>query len=83
MAFVEIGVIYDLIPAEIEGDEPTFVALEGWHVDSLEPLEGAEPFLVTPTTASHGFAGVPDSQVYRYKFENKYQAKNFIKDSVI
>jgi hypothetical protein len=72
MDISEIGLIYDMTNPE----EP--IALEGWHVNTLQPIDGAEEFLITVNSPSHGFFGVPDNQVYHYRFESKEQAKLYI-----
>lgn len=70
MAIVQIGTIYDLT------DPANPVAKPGWHVDSLQPIEGAEDYLITPATPNHFFSGVEIS--YRYRFDNEIQANQFI-----
>jgi hypothetical protein len=62
MDIKELGTLYD-----------NELALPGWHVDSLQPIEGADSYRITPGSPSHGFAGVPDSDVYRYRFDNQEQ----------
>jgi hypothetical protein len=54
------------------------LALTGWHADSLQPIEGADSYLVTPASPSHGFAGVPDSEIYRYRFDNQEQFRALV-----
>lgn len=54
------------------------VALEGWHVNTLQPIPNAEEFLVTVNSPSFGFLGVPQEQVLYYVFESKEQADSFI-----
>ncbi|WP_396180154.1 hypothetical protein [Flavobacterium sp.] len=54
------------------------LALPGWHVDSLQPIEGADSYLVTPASPSHGFAGVPDLEVYRYRFDSQEQFRALV-----
>lgn len=82
MDIVQVGVIYNFIPAEVEGEPPAQVALPGWHVDSLQPITGAEEFLITVSTPRHGFAGVPDSDVLRYKFDSKEQFESLLAEAV-
>jgi hypothetical protein len=67
MDIKELGTLYD---NEVE--------LPGWHVDSLQPIEGADSHLVMPASPSHGFAGVPDSEVYRYRFDNQEQFRALV-----
>ena len=67
MDIKELGTLYD-----------NEVALPGWHVDSLQQIEGADSYLITPGSPSHGFAGVPDSEVYRYRFDNPEQFRALV-----
>jgi hypothetical protein len=76
MDFVEIGLIYD------RTDQENPVARDGWHVDSLQRIVGAEQFLVTPSSPAHGFAGVPDPDVFRYKFDSKEQFESLLAAAV-
>ena len=78
MDYYEIGLMYDLANPE----EP--VALEGWYVNSLQLIEGAEEFLIVVNSPSHGFFGVPDSEVHYYKFDSQEQAQSFLnKEGVV
>lgn len=61
---------------DAEGN-PIIEAVDGVHIDTLEAIEGADAFLVTPATPQHGFAGVPLDQVFRYKFPNEEAYKPF------
>lgn len=70
MAYVQIGVIYD------ETDQENPLAIDGWHVDSLEPIEGAEAFLIDPSQPRHQFAGV--EHCFKYKFDSKEQADEYL-----
>jgi hypothetical protein len=72
MDISEIGLIYNMANPE----EP--VALEGWHVNTLQPIDGAEEFLIVVNSPSHGFFGVPNESVYHYKFSSKEQAQMFL-----
>lgn len=66
---VRLGTLYNLSNPE----NP--IPLSGYHVDSLIRLIGADSYLITPSTPTHEFAGVP---TFRYKFNNKAQADTFI-----
>lgn len=70
MTIVQIGLIYDT------SDPENPVLLDGWHVDSLQPIKGAEAFLINPSNPKHGFAGV--DFCYKYKFSSKEQAKEYL-----
>ena len=72
MDIVTIGLIYDMTNPE------DMVALEGWHVDSIQQILGAEAFLTKPATPRHVFAGVSNEDVYRYRFESEKQATLFL-----
>ncbi len=75
MSIVELGFLYD------ETDPKNPVKLEGWHVDSLEAIPGADDFLIKPDSPKHGFLGV--ESCFKYRFYNKAHAQLFIKDLVI
>lgn len=72
MDISEIGLIYNMTNPE----EP--VALEGWHVNTLQSIDGAEAFLITVNSPRHGFFGVPDENVYHYRFDSREQAHTFL-----
>lgn len=61
-----------------EDDNPILEVVDGYHVDSLAPIEGADDFLTTPATPQHGFLGVPLGDVYRYKFNDEAHYHEFV-----
>jgi len=70
MAYDEIGLMYDLTAPE----NP--VAREGWHVNVIGAIEGADEFIVTPATPSRVFAGNPPMTCY--KFNSKAHFESFL-----
>lgn len=69
---VQVGLIFD----KTDPERP--VALDGWHIDWLQPIPNAEAFLIAVGTPCHGFLGVPDAQVYRYRFDSELQARSVL-----
>lgn len=61
-----------------ENDDPIFETVDGYHIDSLEPIDGAGDCLIYPATPYHGFAGVPLEDVYRYKFDDEAHFHEFV-----
>lgn len=72
MDISEIGLIYDMTNPE----NP--VALDGWHVNTLQPIVDAEQYLVAPNTPKFGVLGVPNNEVYHYRFESQNQADSYL-----
>lgn len=70
MAYDEIGLMYDL------ADPENPVAREGWHVNVIGSIEGANEFIVTPATPSRVFAGNPPMTCY--KFNDKAHFESFL-----
>jgi len=50
--------------------------LPGWHVNSIEPIVGAEAFLVTPENHFRKFSGV--AEFYCYRFDSKQHALDYL-----
>ena len=69
MDIARIGLMYD------NTDPENPVVLEGWHVNTLQPIANAELFLVEVNSPSFGFLGVPQSQVIYYRFDSEEQAE--------
>lgn len=67
-----IGTIYK---GNHKSFKPNFVRLEGFHVNSLAPLEGCEMFEVSPETPSKIFL---NEKTYFYCFENEAQFKQLV-----
>jgi hypothetical protein len=75
-----IGVIYtDTGEQDSEGN-PIFASLEGFHVNTLEPIEGADAHLVTPNPHSRVFAGIPIENHIFYRFLDEAQYREFLKE---
>lgn len=68
-----IGTIYDI--DSTDPDNQTATPVDGWHVNSTEPLEGLDDYLVTPTVPRVVFAGV---DTWFYSFESEMQAKELL-----
>jgi hypothetical protein len=65
MSLVIIGKLY-----KISGDEenPTATELDGWHVNSTEPVAEWDNYQVSPEAPKMVFAGV---ETYHYRFKDK------------
>jgi hypothetical protein len=75
-----IGVIYtDTGKVDSDGN-PILAPLGGFHVNTLEPIEGADAHLVTPNPHSRVFSGVPIEQHLFYRFVDEAQYKGFTKE---
>lgn len=72
MDISRIGLMFD------NTDPENPVALEGWHINTLQPIPNAEAFLVTVNSPSFGFLGVPQEQVLYYVFESEEQAESYL-----
>lgn len=68
--YEEIGVIHDIDTTDPE--TPIITALDGWHVNTTEPVPEWEQYLVTPTTPRQIFAGLP-TVCYRFPDEATYR----------
>lgn len=62
-----IGKIYDISG---DAENPTVIELEGWHVNSTEPVAEWEQWLVEPSHKRRVFAG---ADTYCYKFDSEQQ----------
>jgi len=60
-----------------ENDNHILETVDGYHIDTLESIEGAEDYLVYPVTPHHGFAGVALDDVYRYRFPTEADYEPF------
>ena len=69
MSLVIIGKLY-----KISGDEenPTVTELDGWHVNSTEPVAEWEQWLIPHVPPRPVFSGV---DTYCYKFDSEEQFK--------
>lgn len=65
-----IGTMYDIT------DPANPVAKTGWHVNTDEPIAGADVFTVHPETPRRVFSGNPP--MYCYKFDSKEHADSFL-----
>ena len=68
-----IGTIYNLDFTDPENVITT--PLDGYHVNTTEPVEGLEAYLVEPTVPRRVFAG---HATYCYKFENEVEARRLL-----
>ena len=72
-----IGLIYT-DTGEVDSEEnPILAPLEGYHVNTLEPIEGADTHLVTPNPHSRVFSGVPIENHFFYRFVDEAQYREF------
>lgn len=80
-----IGTIYDVDNTDPENPISTPVA--GFHVNTDQPITGADEYLVTPTTPRRVFAGgnagvvtifyaFPDEDTFKSFFPGLYSPKN-------
>lgn len=70
MVYDEIGLIYDI--TDPENPAP----MDGWHVNVIGSIVGADAFIVTPSSPSRVFAGAPTMTCY--KFNDKAHFKSFL-----
>ena len=49
-----------------------------YHVNALEPIEGADDYIVTPNPHSRVFSGVPIEQHLFYRFVDEAQYREFV-----
>lgn len=70
-----IGHVYD------ETDPENPILQPGWHVNSIEPIPGAEDFLVFPVQPKREFLGVNDC--HRYRFESKEQFEQYFPNAEV
>lgn len=71
---IRLGTLYDLS----NPDNP--IKLEGYHVDSIVKIKGADKYLITPSSPMHKFAG---AETFHYKFNSIDDANKFLTDEVI
>ena len=64
MALDIIGLIH------VINEDDTVTAIDGWHVNSAEPVAEWEQWLVTPQQQRRVFA---DADTYCYKFDSEEQ----------
>lgn len=79
MTYDLLGVLYTQPVLDDEGEileEAT--PLQGWHLNTTEPLEGLDEYLVTPTVPRRVFAGV---NTYFYIFESEAQCRELVPDA--
>ena len=60
---------FDIIGTMYDGE----VALAGWHVNSLQPILGAEDFEVYPNSPSRVYAGEPKQCYYVFDSEAHFK----------
>ena len=73
-----IGLIYT-DTGEVDGEGNAILApLEGYHVNALEAIEGADDYIVTPNPHSRVFSGVPIEQHLFYRFVDEAQYRQFV-----
>jgi hypothetical protein len=73
-----IGLIYT-DTGEVDGEgNPILAPLDGFHVNTLEAIEGADDYIVTPNPHSRVFSGVPIEQHLFYRFESEEQYREFV-----
>jgi len=72
-----IGTMYDLDTTDPEN--PVSTPIAGYHVNTDQPIIGAEEYRVTPATPSRVFAGVdtlfysfPDEDAFKVVFPELY-----------
>jgi hypothetical protein len=53
-------------------------ALDGFHLNTTEPLEGLDSYQFTPTVPRQVFAG---TETYFYAFESETQAKELVPEA--
>jgi hypothetical protein len=68
-----IGTIYDIDRTDPEN--PVSTPLDGFHINTTQPLQGLDDYLVEPEVPQQVFAGVV---TYHYRFDNEQQAKDLI-----
>lgn len=72
MDIIKIGLMFD------NTDPLNPIQLVGWHVNTLQPILGAEEYLIVPLNPKFGVLGVPNNLVYHYKFESQSQADSYL-----
>lgn len=73
MVYDEIGLIYDM------ADPESPQAMDGWHVNVIGSILGADAFIVAPSSPSRVFAGAPAMNCY--KFNNKAHFESFLAEA--
>jgi hypothetical protein len=79
MNYQILGTLYTRPELDAEGElitEP--VQLEGFHVNTDEPIDGLVDYIVTPTIPRVVFAGI---ETYHYKFDSEEQARELVPDA--
>lgn len=69
-----IGKIYNIDATD--QDNPVATELDGWHVNSSEPLPDLDQYRVYPVTPRRVFMGT--DTVYCYQFESESQANELL-----
>ena len=82
MTYDLIGTIYKtsgVMLTDEEGNEyPEMVALEGYHVNTLPPLdEKLEKFIVVPSTLSRVFAGRDDTICLKFSSRDEWLSQGY------
>ena len=73
-----IGLIY-IETGEVDSEgNPILAPLDGFHVNTLEAIEGADDYIVTPNPHSRVFSGVPIEQHLFYRFVDEAQYREFV-----
>jgi hypothetical protein len=73
-----IGLIYtDTGEQDSEGNA-ILAPLDGFHVNTLEAIDGADDYIVTPNPHSRVFSGVPIEQHLFYRFVDEAQYREFV-----
>jgi hypothetical protein len=75
-----IGVIYTDTGEQDSDGNAILAPLEGFHVNTLEPIEGADEFIISPNPHSRVFSGVPIEQHIFYRFVDEAQYRGFTKE---
>lgn len=63
---------------ESEGETITVYTDTRFHVNALEPIEGADAHIISPNPHSRVFAGVPLEAHIFYRFDDEAQFREFV-----